>query len=139
MFHRILLAVDGSDHALKAAALAGELARLSGAHLFVMTTFEAVPAFLGEPHLGRVIADRFNRAEKVLAEAVKAVGEIPGTLDQETLEGPPAEAILRFAESRSVDLIVMGTRGLGQLSGLLMGSQSQKVIQLSRCPVLLAR
>lgn len=60
-------------------------------------------------------------------------------MHQEVLEGPPAEAILNVANVREIDLIVMGTRGLGRLAGALLGSQSQKVVAHASCPVLLAR
>ncbi|MFH1635561.1 MAG: universal stress protein [Chloroflexota bacterium] len=67
------------------------------------------------------------------------MGDIPGELKTEVLEGPPAEAILNVADTRGNDLIVMGTRGRGRLSGLLLGSQSQKVVAHAHCPVLLIR
>ncbi len=63
---------------------------------------------------------------------------MPG-LELEVLEGPPAEAILRVAETHGVDLIVMGTRGLGGLAGTLLGSQSQKVVMRVKRPVLPVR
>jgi len=47
--------------------------------------------------------------------------------------GDPAKAILDLAESRGVDAIVIGSRGLGEISGLLMGSVSHKVNQLANC------
>jgi nucleotide-binding universal stress UspA family protein len=57
----------------------------------------------------------------------------------EVLEGPPADAILRVAEARNVDLIVMGARGLGSLGSLLLGSVSQKVLAHATCPVMIVR
>jgi nucleotide-binding universal stress UspA family protein len=50
--------------------------------------------------------------------------------------GRPAETILRTAKAREIDLIVMGVRGHGTLSGILPGSQSMKVLQHANCPVL---
>lgn len=55
------------------------------------------------------------------------------------LECPAAEAILLVANMRGVDLIIMGTRGLGRLTSALMGSQSQKVVGEASCSVLLIR
>jgi nucleotide-binding universal stress UspA family protein len=60
-------------------------------------------------------------------------------LKTEVLEGSAAEAILEVASTRKSDLIVMGSRGLGTLSGLLLGSQSQKVVQHANCPVLIVK
>ncbi len=139
MFKNILLAVDGSEHALRAARVAGELARTLGASLRVITAFDPVPAYLGEPMLQQAMAERIAKAEEVLGTAREAVGEIPGELKTEVLEGPPAEAILEVERTRHNDLIVMGTRGRGRLTGLLLGSQSQKVVAHANCPVLLVR
>ena len=140
MFNTILLGVDGSTHALKAAALAGEMARVYAVKtLWVVTCFAPVPTYLGTPFLETSIAERMSEAEKILQPALHEVGEIPGSIRTEILEGSPAEAILSVGDSRGVELIVMGTRGLGSLSGLLLGSQSQKVIAHAKCPVLLTR
>jgi nucleotide-binding universal stress UspA family protein len=139
MFKNILLAVDGSEHALKAARLAGELARLTRANLWVVTSYDPIPPYLGEPNLGQIIAARTGEAESTFSTAMLEIGEIPGEIHKEVLEGPAAEAILSVVNVREIDLIVMGTRGLGRLAGALLGSQSQKVIAHASCPVLLAR
>lgn len=139
MFKNILLAVDGSEHALKAARLAGEMVRLTNANLWVITSFDPIPTYLGEPNLSQVIAARTRDAESTLNAALVEVGQVPGELKTQVLEGPAAEAILKVAAVREVDLIVMGTRGLGRLAGALLGSQSQKVVSHASCPVLLAR
>ncbi len=138
MFKNILLAFDGSAHAQKAARLAADLARQYQAALCVVHAYDPVPDYLGEPFLQEVISRRTEAADRVMEQAKALLGELP-QVETEVLEGPAAEAILRVAEVRKVDLIVMGTRGLGQLSGLLLGSQSQKVLTHARCPVLLVR
>lgn len=139
MFKNILVAVDGSEHALKAAHIAGDFARQMQADLRVVTAYDPVPTYLGEPNLQNALNERFSQANQVLDEALKQIGEIPGELKTEVLEGPPAEAILAVVEARGNDLIIMGTRGLGRLQGLLLGSQSQKVVSHAPCPVLLVR
>jgi nucleotide-binding universal stress UspA family protein len=138
MVKNILLAFDGSEHAQKAALLAADLARQYRASLCLVHTYDPVPDYLGEPFLQEAISKRTEAADRVVAQALALLGEFP-QLEIEVLEGPPAEAILRVAEIRKVDLIVMGTRGLGQLKGLLLGSQSQKVLTHAQCPVLLVR
>lgn len=139
MFKNILVAVDGSEHALKAASMAGDFARRMQADLRVVTAYEPVPTYLGEPNLQHALNERFAQANLVLADALQQIGEIPGELKTDVLEGPPAEAILAVVEARGNDLIIMGTRGLGMLKGLLLGSQSQKVVAHASCPVLLVR
>jgi nucleotide-binding universal stress UspA family protein len=139
MFKNILLGVDGSPHSMHAAKMSGELARSLNADLRIVVVFEPIPTYLGESLLRQTISSRMENAEHILLDALAAVGEIPGQLQTETLEGPVAEAILIAAETHNHDLIVMGSRGLGNLSGLLLGSQSQKVVQHASCPVLITR
>ena len=139
MFDHILLAVDGSDHSLKAAKVAGDLARLSSGTLHILTAYDELPRYLGEPNLSQAIAERTDSAEKILKAAIKEVGEIPGDCESEYLEGSPAETILRDAETHNADLIIMGTRGRGEMRSLLLGSQSHKVLAEASCPVMLVR
>ena len=139
MFDHILLAVDGSDHSHKAAKVAGDLARLSGGTLHILTAYDELPGYLGEPNLSKAIAERTDSAEKILNAAIEEVGEIPGDLDSEYLEGSPAETILRDADTHNADLIIMGTRGRGEMRSLLLGSQSHKVLSEASCPVMLVR
>jgi len=136
MFKKILLAVDGSYNASQAAKVAGNLARELEADLWIVTAFDPVPPYLGEPNMQNAINARMEAAEVVLKDTLKAVGTVHGGLKTEVLEGPAAEAILKVANTRRNDLIVMGTRGLGILSGILLGSQSLKVLHHAPCPVL---
>lgn len=133
MFKTILLAYDGSDHAKRAARIAKMEAEAHGARLVVVHVYEPLPDYLGEPLLKR----RLELAESVLEEA-RALTGVPKE-DALLLEGRPAEAILEAAIGEKADLIVMGTRGLGAIGSLFLGSQSQKVVAEAPCPVLLVR
>ncbi len=139
MFKNILVAVDGSEHGLKAARAAGNLARDLRADLRVVVAYDPVPSYMGQPNLQEAITARLAASDKILSEALAEIGEIPGAMKSEELEGPAAEAVLSVADTREVDLIIMGTRGLGRLASVLVGSQSQKVIAHAKCPVLLVR
>jgi len=140
MYSNILLGVDGSEHSLNAAKTAGDLARnMNSKVLRIVVAYDPVPSYLGEPNLQDAISARMIEAEAVLEKAIQAVGEIPGEVHTEILEGPPAEALLDVANTRKNDLIVMGSRGLGRLAGALLGSQSQKVMRHAACPVLIVR
>lgn len=141
MFENILLAVDGSENAWKAARMAAEIARCSPAvpTLRIVIAYDPIPSYLGEPNLQSAIDERMKNSESVLGQALQVVGKIPGEIRTEILEGPAADAVLRVAETRGSDLIVMGSRGLGQIAGLLLGSQSQKVVTHAPCPVLIVR
>jgi nucleotide-binding universal stress UspA family protein len=140
MFDFILLAVDGSEHARRATQIAADLARVAKSkEIRIVVAFDPVPAYLGEPNLSQAIASRTREAEGLLASARALIGETGSQLHGEILEGPVSEAILNVAASRNTDLIVMGSRGVGRLQGALLGSNSQKVVSLAPCPVLIVR
>jgi len=140
MFDNILLAVDGSDHALHAARAAAELANcVKARQLRIVVAYAPIPPYLGEPNLQHAISARLNEAQGILQKAVETIGNVSAEIHTELLEGDPAECIIEVAETRHDDVIVMGSRGLGQLAGLLLGSTSQKVISHAPCPVLIVR
>lgn len=139
MFERILLAVDGSDHAMRAAKVAADLARCMKSELRIVVAFDPIPPYLGEPNLQDAINARLNDAQATLQKAVEQVGDVPGELRTDLIEGNSAEVIIEVAKTRDSDLIVMGSRGLGRLAGLVLGSNSQKVVSHAPCPVLIVR
>ncbi|MGC8856819.1 MAG: universal stress protein [Anaerolineae bacterium] len=140
MFEKILLAVDGSEHGLRAAHLAGELARtVKARELRIVVAYDPIPPYLGEPNLQQAIDARLDEANAILQAASQAVGEVPATVRTELIEGPAAEAIIKVATTHQSDVIVMGSRGHSGLTGLLLGSTSQKVVSHAPCPVLIVR
>jgi nucleotide-binding universal stress UspA family protein len=139
MFKKILVAFDGSDHARKAATIAGELATTMKADIWVVVAYDPLPSYLGKPNIQAAIDSRVEQAKDHMKDAIQEIGGISGSMTKEIIEGPASEAILNVADVRKIDLIIMGTRGLGSLKGLLIGSTSQKVLSHAQCPVLLAR
>lgn len=140
MFEKILLAVDGSEHGLRAAQMAGELARdMKSAELRVVVAYDPIPPYIGDPYMQYAIDARLRDSQVILQNALNAVGEVFGELHSEVLEGSPAEAIVNMAATHQSDVIVLGSRGLGRLAGALLGSTSQKVIAHASCPVLVVR
>ncbi len=139
MFKNILLAVDGSEQSMMSARIAGNLARTLNAKLVVVTAFDPIPSIIGDPDRQRIISAHISDAENDLAAAINEIGEFPGELQKEILEGPAAEAILNVADTRGNDLIVMGTHGRGRFAGFFLGSVSQKVVAHAPCPVMLVR
>jgi nucleotide-binding universal stress UspA family protein len=73
--------------------------------------------------------------EQLLASARAQLSD--RDVETQLIEGPPAPAILRVAAEESCDLIVIGSRGHGQLAGILLGSVSSVVAQRAACPVLI--
>jgi len=140
MFEKFLLAVDRSEHALHAARTAADLVRtMKSTEIRIVVVFDSIPPYLGEPNLQQAINARMESARVVMDKAIEVVGDIPCEIHTEFIEGSPAEAIIDVAKTRKSDVIVMGSRGLGKLAGLLLGSTSQKVVAHAPCPVLIVR
>lgn len=138
MFKHILLAFDGSGHARKAAQMAGECARQHASVVRIVVAVDSIQANLGEPYFSQAASERSAQGEKLLEEAHELIGA-GVEVHTELLFGPAADEILSVAQVRACDLIVMGSRGLSALAGLLLGSHTQKVISRAHCPVLVVR
>lgn len=140
MFDNILLAVDGSEPGFHAAKAAGDLARsMNSQTLRIIVVYDPAPPDLGEPNLSQTISTRQQEAQAIIDASIKEVGKIPGKIHMEIIEGPIAEKIVDVASIRNSDVIVMGSRGRTGLTSALLGSNSQKVISIAPCPVLVVR
>ena len=141
MFRRLLVAFDGSSHAQAALAEAVDLAQVSRGRLTVMTVIPAPSAWvLGagyEPALDlNGLSRQLGRDHGSMLDAV--VDTLPGDLPVTKVlgRGAAGPAIIAEARAGDHDLIVMGSRGRGELRSLLLGSVSHHVLQASSVPVL---
>ena len=138
MFEIILTAVDGSEHDRKALAATKELAKLAEGTVRVVHVREG--DFIGRA--GVVAREEHDEASKLVdqdvAELVAAGVKATGTL-RSSLSSLVALEILEEAEECSASVIIMGSRGVSDLKGLLVGSTTHKVLHLGRLPVLVIR
>jgi nucleotide-binding universal stress UspA family protein len=129
VMEKILVPVDGSEQSHKAVAFAADLARHYNTTMYLLHVFKLtiIPEGLGE----YVVSDRVQlRAlgDKIIAAAEdEAKGQGIERIKATVLEGDPAERIIDYAKEHEVDIIVIGSRGLGTFKGLLLGSVSNKV------------
>jgi nucleotide-binding universal stress UspA family protein len=145
MAGRIVVGVDGSEHAAAALRWAQAEALIRGAPLVAVHAWTWVPPPpLGAPDLlavpvGDVAGDlevEEAAAGRVLDDAL--AGADPAlTIERRLVEGDPAEALL--GEAGSDDLLVVGSRGHGGIKTALLGSVSNHVIQHAPCPVVVVR
>ena len=136
MFKNILIAVDGSDYSNKALTYAKNIAETYRAALWLVHVLAHTSELLGYDDYEKLYARRKHEGQSVLDDAIAELGEANFEIHQELLEGPEPDSILSCAQKNKADLIIMGTRGMGALKGLLVGSVSRKVIHLSSCPVM---
>jgi nucleotide-binding universal stress UspA family protein len=135
-FQRILLAYDGSEGAKKARDVAATLARSGGGDVIVVTAFHPMPR-VSTPDAGDVA--EIHEARSLADWVVDSLAKEGIHGEPDVLEGPPAEAILNAADVHGADIIVIGSRGMGPLAGLLMGSVSGHVVHYAKVPVLVVR
>jgi nucleotide-binding universal stress UspA family protein len=138
---RILLATDGSKDAELAAKATVDLSKITGAQLHVVHAWRplphyAYPSFAPEeyhpPHE--------EGARKVLAEQLEQMDEAGGVVaGAHLVVGRAADTIIDLAEKVEADLIVVGSRGLGPLRRIVMGSVSGEIVHHASCPVLVVR
>ncbi|MES2975558.1 MAG: universal stress protein [Pseudomonadota bacterium] len=139
---KILLPVDGSERALDAVRYALRL-RSEGLNASFVLTSVQEPAFLYEVLLapGSDVLERVSGAVGSRAmESAEAMFNAEGVaFEREIGSGDPADTIVKTAERLQCDAIIISARGLGALSGALMGSVSQAVLHASRLPVTIVK
>jgi nucleotide-binding universal stress UspA family protein len=142
MFVHILLASDGSECALKAADVAVTLAGKFDSQLTIINVHQILPT-VGP--FGEVIKmDIDEECRNALQEnAIQGAGRIADSHGVPYLGlkeiGLPDTEIVRVAQEKACDLIVLGSRGLNAFQSFLLGSVSDHVTHHAHCPVLIVR
>ena len=134
---KVLLATDGSEDATLASRAAIDLSREAGAELYVVHAWNAVPS----PHFETWINSSLEQeAHELLDEQTEKIEDSGGTVAEAYLKKEsPAQAVLGLAAEIDADFIVIGSRGLGPLTSLLLGSVSEGVAHRAHVPVLVLR
>lgn len=137
----ILLPVDGSENSNRAVQRAIELSKDTGAKLLVVTAFPPivsgnVKSFFSPEEIQSYYQEE---GQKALAPAKATLDGAGIAYEAEVLVGPIATSIADYANKKQVDTIIMGTRGLGTVTGMLLGSVTTKVLSLVDIPVLLVK
>lgn len=147
MFTSILVPIDGSKHAQKALSVACKLVRqeesctLHLVHIPEELAHETTLVWgIGAIAIEASREEREDAGKQVISRAAEAARE-QGATDIETVigQGDPARTILSEARKRGIDAIVMGSRGLSDLQGFVVGSVSHKVSHAADCTVITVR
>ena len=140
---KILLPVDGSENALRATRFAISVAKacVEPAELHLLTV--QLPILSGDVKMfvsqGQINAYYHDEGIKALASARAALDAAGVHYVFHIGVGQLAETIAAYAKDKACDQVIMGTRGLGSVSGLLLGSVTTKVIHLVDVPVTLVK
>jgi nucleotide-binding universal stress UspA family protein len=142
VFHDILVAVDGSPHARAAVREAADIARAQNAGLTLLSAYSSVlpwpavmPAGLSQETIDDVADAARGSAQAALDEAVAMVPEGVATRTL-CVDNRPDDAVLDELAGGAHDLVVVGSRGRGDVASILLGSVSHRVVHESRVPVL---
>jgi nucleotide-binding universal stress UspA family protein len=134
MFAKAVLGLDASESSDRALAYAAALAKQHGTKLHAVHVIETIAGRAGGPlHL-----DESERKAKISAQVadLRNMGlEIELELHSAIARGP-AQVLAETAERIGADLIITGTRGHTTVAGLLVGSVTQRLLHLARCPLL---
>jgi nucleotide-binding universal stress UspA family protein len=142
MIQKILVPIDGSEHSKKAIEFATGVSQQYGSELYLIHVvadktippeiLEYIESENVEGALGKVSAELISEGiMKVAQNQVKATGlKIAKAM---VSRGDPAEEVVKFAKNNDIDMIIIGSRGLGQIKGILLGSVSSKVCHLAEC------
>jgi nucleotide-binding universal stress UspA family protein len=147
MISKILIAVDGSNHSLKGVEYGAEIAAAIKARVILLNVVkktvipESLREFAKAEHIYGMDIDLLKRgAQFMLDKALDSVrrAEVKN-VEFEVEEGPVARTIVARAKHHRVDMIVIGSRGMGDIEGALRGGVSHRVGILANCPVLVVK
>src|SRR5918998_2777849 len=130
---RILLPTDGSEDAIRAAEAASDLARRSGAELHVVHVWHDVRGFAHD----FVKRELRRQGQEILDEQIEKIKASGGEVAKAYLRsGRTSNEVIALCKEIDAGLLVVGSRGLGTVRRILMGSQSEEIVHHSQVPVL---
>lgn len=140
---RVLIAVDGSEQTLSAVRHAAKLLDLKDKEIFIVTVKESPEFFPMEANLDKNWLDSIEKQQKV--HATKAIHHAKTALEEHEIEvenetiltGNAAQKIIEYADMEKIDLIIVGARIRAELSKLLLGSVSKRVLENTLCDTLI--
>jgi len=140
MYNKVLVAVDGSKISIKATQHAAAIASKTGATITLFHVVTPLPSSIQSTVYEKQLIDAIlDNGKDILEMAKNDLNSIDLAVDTEMVLGEPSFEICQKAKEGDFDLVVIGSRGLGELSGFIMGSISRRVVRHLHCPVLVVR
>lgn len=131
-YDKVLIAIDGSDASQRILEYAGDLAAIHGSEVVVFHVHQLAYAGMSTMHVGGPVD---ISAEDAAAD-LRKTGIDARALEEEAYWGHTADAIVDAATREGAKAIVIGTRGRGKTTAVLVGSVAYKVLHLAQLPVL---
>ncbi|MEI8217129.1 MAG: universal stress protein [Eubacteriales bacterium] len=143
----ILIPVDGSEYSTRAIEKGKELVKAFDSNVILINVIHPTyPIYSFGHNVAPILnIDQLNQdirkiSEEILDAAIKLFGPKTDKIKGFTLEGDPANAIIDYANSNEIDLVIMGSHGLGAVvNRMLMGSVTNKVLHHVKTPVMVVK
>jgi nucleotide-binding universal stress UspA family protein len=140
---KILVPIDGSKHSLKAFRVALNIAKNNNAKINVLTCLEKEDVgawYIDKRTNKKIMSDAKEFAKDFLSKLEKPAADVNIPISLNILETKSASnQIITFSNSKKIDLIVIGSHGRGGFNKFLLGSVSNKVSQMAKCPVMIVK
>ena len=145
---KILIPIDGSEFSDRALQMGKDLAQTIGGSVVLLHVVNVeIPSYVDftstsaiGSNLDSVRAAAAENAKIVLDKGKEFLGDLCCVATLETSGYSPADSIVRTADAEGVDLIIMGSEGTGSFSkGILMGSVTNRVLHLTKIPLLVVK
>lgn len=138
MYEKILVPVDGSENCNTALKEAGKVAKMSGGKITVMHVYPRWSTLIvdSKEALPEILK---NEATNILAKTKKQARDYGFEVETLLLDGDAVQEIVKTANDKHFDLIVMGATGKSNLTKLFLGSVSSGVLKNATCPVLITK
>ncbi len=138
-YKKLLVPLDGSENAELALRHAISLARAMGASVALLNCYGELPLAIGGDARDAIVAESEKEGMGILSPAAERCAQAEVPCKTLVRSGGPGRTIVQTAQAEGCDLIVMGSRGLSDFSGMVMGSVSHRVLRHATVPVLIVR
>ena len=141
MFTKILVPADGSDNSYRALEAALVFSEKLGSSISVVNVMEQVPIthIESEKLLNELLEAYKKENQEILSKCSDIAHQKGITIKTVLLQGNPAPVILDYIKKENLDLVIMGSRGMGKFKELILGSVSSKIMHHSPCAVMIIR
>lgn len=136
----IIVAIDGSDQSMRAAQVAAAIARHNSAKLHLVTVVrppEGWWGIVGAPPPAESLGNALSDAQRAVIDSTVESLDL-SDIEYETFEevGDPANQLADTAEAQNADLLVIGQRGAGVVERIMVGSVADRLVHISRTPIM---
>lgn len=140
---KILLPVDGSENSMRAAEYLARLVKSDPSHQVTVLTvaYNVDPMMLYDSpvDMDKLKAESIKAHQLIANKAEVVFNNVSVPVKTEVVAGDPALAIAEYVEKNAIDKIIMGSRGLSNIKGILLGSVTRKVLHLTNVPVTIIK